>query len=679
MIEHNIVQAPFDVMAPGARPPGESEASQALNSGAEQVESACCPEESAFHQQDRELPTLEATAEEASGSGEAPCDFSTLLNVDRDERGVDEKIPFKDSGRDYALPHLEVTVLKIALSKPALFPKIARELEAGDFYYKTHCTIFHAMLHVVSSGKPLVHKNLRHELDATWPESQQEWQSILNALADSSAWHKHLGRCIAKLKEAAAIRGGKDYCPHSYSEDFCARLFMCRIPMIRCVSNSWFTYGSGVWRAVQKDVFRPEAIGAIHPKERSARRCRDVLDHAESLRQFVGEFRGAYGFDCNRNILLNTANCVVCITPHGDITQLEHPPDFDFTLKLAAEFLPNARCDLFRSKLEESLPDPNDRELFQAFCGYILEPSCKREIALVAYGPAGTGKSTLALGAGDVLGPDLLCSAGLEDLCKSGSYALPGLKNKMLNLGSELSGTATVESANFKKLVSGEAMNVRQIYGAPEDMKTKCKLFFLTNNPPMFQGGTDAEARRLRILHFDQKPLSVDVDLKEKLAAERSGILNWMLEGLVMLLQTGKIPEGGVAAKRVLDSFRKNNDPVGSFLAERCKLGGRGKIRKQELSTAFAGWCEENGHASDKMDAMLWKTVKQRHPELIETRRLIKGDRVRFISGISLVDSPDEPPQGRSNPAAPTHDIGNRPGNNTAQKLLVRLAASMDA
>ena len=92
------------------------------------------------------------------------------------------------------------------------------------------------------------------------------------------------------------------------------------------------------------------------------------------------------------------------------------------------------------------------------------------------------------------MGTSLCGKASLEELCKTSGYSLPTIRDKMLNLGTELNGTEIEESSNFKKLVSGEGMLARQIYCEPGEMVTTCKLVFLTNNLPRFKYGTDAEA-----------------------------------------------------------------------------------------------------------------------------------------------------------------------------------------
>jgi putative DNA primase/helicase len=206
----------------------------------------------------------------------------------------------------------------------------------------------------------------------------------------------------------------------------------------------------------------------------------------------------------------------------------------------------------------------------------------------------------------------------------------------MLNLGSELNGKEVEESSNFKKLVSGEWINVRPIYGAPEDMQTWCKLWFLSNNMPRFSWGTDAETRRLRILYFGVKPKEKDPKLKEKLRAESSGILNWMLVGLLWLLKNKRIPNGGGTTAKMLERFDRGNDPVGAFLRERCGFGPDERALKSDVFASFKAWCEEAGLPSERLENLFFKKLANDHAD-IQTKRLkVGGKRDYYLIGLGL-------------------------------------------
>lgn len=124
-----------------------------------------------------------------------------------------------------------------------------------------------------------------------------------------------------------------------------------------------------------------------------------------------------------------------------------------------------------------------------------------------------------------------------------------------------------------------------------------------------------AEVRRLRILHFNQKPAVQDVGLKNRVRAESAGVLLWMLGGLQWLLHKREVSCGSPASRAMLDSFRHGNDPVDSFLRERCVLDPKGDVPKVDLTEAFTDWCEDNGQASDpvKMRSYFYRSLHQRY------------------------------------------------------------------
>ena len=123
------------------------------------------------------------------------------------------------------------------------------------------------------------------------------------------------------------------------------------------------------------------------------------------------------------------------------------------------------------------------------------------------------------------LGSDVRQCLTLKELCSDQGYSLPKLKHSLLNTSTELDALVLEASENFKRLISGESIEVREIYGRPFKLSTSVKCLFLTNHLPRYKHGTDAEARRLRVLRFQQVPKSVNTALKKRIKPERNGIL----------------------------------------------------------------------------------------------------------------------------------------------------------
>ena len=551
---------------------------------------------------------------------------------------------FHKAGHDFCAPNYESATLSCLLNYPDNIEEFSEGLSTEHFYDEPNRELFFAIVHLHNNGVKVTPDAVVGYFEDTDIAQVKEWLEYISAICAVAVNPKHVGWYKARLSRAVALRGGDSYYCHEFSEAFCAELLLLQLPNVCCIGAEWREYRDGVWEKKDRNIYRKAAREVIHPGQRQARRITDLISHVESARQVgAGEFYGAYKMVAGR-ILINANNGVIEVGPGDQIAFRAHSPDDRFTLKLATDYIPEARCDRFDLLLIEALPDPQDRKLLQCSGGNILYPGCDHETALVLFGPGETGKSTIAGALRSALGTDLCGSIGLDVLCNSSSYSLPSLKFKMLNLGSELKGTEIEESSNFKKLVSGEYLNARAIYAAPEEMRTTAKLMFLSNHVPRFSGGTDAELRRMRMIEFSRKPAVKDLHLKTKLEAEASGILNWMLEGLTELLQEGAMPRGGKSSEQLLNVFSKSNDPVGRFVDECCELSVTGEVNKDVLVAGFTEWCHVNGivMASDRIESYFYKTLKNRFPQLKHTRRrnTRKGysERLRFVLGLRLVE-----------------------------------------
>ena len=547
------------------------------------------------------------------------------------------ELKFHAEGRDYSYRNTEVALISACFNRPKVLIRVCATLSTEDIYDDDNNILMRAILDLYNQGVRPAPANVLAYLKGTVPDFGNEWIAHVNRCAAASFNPKHIAWYIKQLKKATAIRGGDTYCEHHFSESFCANLLKTRLADCKCVGKNWYEYVEGAWTLTDKSIYRKLAHEVIHPHQRQEKRAMGVLDHVESAYQ-VSEriFCGSYKRE-GENILINCANRTLVVDPTGAVAFRQHDKADYFTLKLAAGYDPKARCPLFDRVLSECLPDADDRLLLQVFGGYALYPGCEYEASLVSHGEGQTGKSTLAGTLGHVLGKELCSSCGLEELCEPGSYSLPMLKNRMLNLGAELEGNEIATSANFKKLVSGEFLNARQIYCKPEEMSTNCKLLFLTNHMPRFRAGTYAEERRLRILRFGQQVAAEDTTLKERLRGEASGVLNWMLEGLAWLLRNKYVPYGGAQSLELTEEFHKSNDPVSAYVKERCTLDPKKALSKTDLFDDFKSWCEASGLPGEKMQNVFFKRLIQLYD--LKTAREKWGDkRVYCYRGITFRD-----------------------------------------
>jgi putative DNA primase/helicase len=88
----------------------------------------------------------------------------------------------------------------------------------------------------------------------------------------------------------------------------------------------------------------------------------------------------------------------------------------------------------------------------------------------------------------------------------------------------------------------------------------------------------------------------VDPDLPEKLKAEGSGILAWLVRGCLKWQRYGLNSPESIRAATM--AYRKEEDLIGKFINDRCVVKDTAEAKGGELYSAYHEWCEKNGHCS---------------------------------------------------------------------------------
>lgn len=108
-------------------------------------------------------------------------------------------------------------------------------------------------------------------------------------------------------------------------------------------------------------------------------------------------------------------------------------------------------------------------------------------------------------------------------------------------------------------------------------------------------GCGEATRRRLHLVPFTVTIPATrrDLQLVEKLRAERDGILRWMMEGCADWQCIGLAPPDCVleaAAK-----YFEDEDLVGQWIAEKCSEGPKQRASSKLLFSSWKSWAEEAG------------------------------------------------------------------------------------
>ncbi len=311
----------------------------------------------------------------------------------------------------------------------------------------------------------------------------------------------------------------------------------------------------------------------------------------------------------------------------------------DLITRLApVEFDPEATAPRWAAAMERWLPDLEVRAYGRRLAGYALTGDAREHIVTICQGPGANGKSVFLRTLLDLLGdyglaaaPDLLIAHR-----RSGGAASPEvaeLVGRRLVAALETDDGAPLAESRVKALTGGDRTKGRALYQGYIEIIPSWTLVLATNHLPKISGQDEAIWRRIALMPFaviipeDER----DPRLVERLAAERSGILNWALAGCREWQRDGLRPPDAVRVATA--AYRAESDPMGEWLADCCVL------TPHERATSVVLWESFCAHSSGKPP--LTRTAFGRRlgeMGLEESRDYMEGKRTRIRVGIGLLE-----------------------------------------
>ncbi len=345
---------------------------------------------------------------------------------------------------------------------------------------------------------------------------------------------------------------------------------------------------------------------------------------------------------------LNVGNGTLRFTERADIAgrwQVDvkpHAPT-DMITKLAdVDYNPQAKAPVFHKFLSEVLPNENVRGFLQRYFGYSLTALTSEQVFAILHGEGRNGKSTLVDIMAKILS-DYSTSIPIATLVNDnragkGSEATPDLARlpgaRLVRSAEPREGLSFDESL-IKGLISGEPLPVRRLNQDFIDIYPTFKLIISVNRKPTIKGNDDGIWRRVRLVPFE---IQVEVgkedkSLPEKLWDERSGILNWMIEGALDYFERGGLdaPEAVLMATQ---EYRDESDLVGSFVRAALDITNESydQMETGALYNAFIAYAKRQG-----VPLMSGTTFARRMPRTASQFGILKGkSSLTVYSGIKL-------------------------------------------
>lgn len=247
--------------------------------------------------------------------------------------------------------------------------------------------------------------------------------------------------------------------------------------------------------------------------------------------------------------------------------------------------------------LDMVLPDKDTQKTLQQSLGYLFTKDLKLEKATFLYGTGSNGKSVVFEVLTGLLDSKMITNYSLNSLTHVTGYHRSGLNNKLINYGTDIS-MKHMDHGVFKQLVSGEPVEVRQIYEKPYIMKNYAKLIFNLNKID----DADVEStigffRRMVFIPFEITIKSEDQDknIHKKILQNKSGVLNWLVEGIEEVLKNQEI----FISKRCedfLENFKKESNLAIRFIEEvDLRQSTEETMSFKSLYESFIYFCKEQG------------------------------------------------------------------------------------
>ena len=270
----------------------------------------------------------------------------------------------------------------------------------------------------------------------------------------------------------------------------------------------------------------------------------------------------------------------------------------------------------------------------QKAMGYALSGDVSEQCLFILWGTGANGKSTF-LNVLQYLFGDYACSTMIETFMKKNSEQsndLARLKGARLVTTSEIEQGKQMSESLIKTVTGEDDLTARFLYGEYFSFKPTFKIFMATNHKPKIRGADNGIWRRIKMIPFTVTipPEQRDKKLTEKLIAENSGILNWLIQGYAMWRKEG-LKDEPEAVREANDEYRMDMDSVGTFVNECLNVDASLKWRlpNKLLYETYVKWCGRN---NERCMSQKWLALRMQEKGF---KRCVSNS-IRFWVGLGV-------------------------------------------
>lgn len=337
----------------------------------------------------------------------------------------------------------------------------------------------------------------------------------------------------------------------------------------------------------------PNLKFAIRSKSRRSRET--ILKDAQTDRRMVVSLSQ---FDQNPYLF----NCLNCTIDLATRTCHDHTPQDMITMVAPVTYDPSIHSQLWEQHVMTVMDgDVEKAQFLQKAFGYALSGTNKYASLIIMYGPKSrNGKSatvdTFCKLMGDYADTADPATFSQKSYTNGSAHSddLARLEGKRMISVPESDKKMTLSSSLVKRSTGDFKIVARAIFAKQRSFEPQFKLFFHTNHLPRITDLKMFDSSRVKVIPFehffgekDRNPNQIaELTTPENL----SGILNWALEGWILLETTGFEPP-----QSVLDAtrqYRQDSDQVGNFMMEHMEEDSNSYVSTRSVFELYCQWCE---------------------------------------------------------------------------------------
>jgi putative DNA primase/helicase len=311
------------------------------------------------------------------------------------------------------------------------------------------------------------------------------------------------------------------------------------------------------------------------------------------------------------------------------------------TNRLNAEYIPDLPPPEKFMQFLSDLLEPDDIITLQEYLGYLLIPSTRGQAMMSIIGNGGEGKSVLGTIVKDIFGSSMV--EGSFRRIETDRFFRANLKGKLVFVDDDLQLEALPSTGYIKSLITVQIPTDIEYKGRQSFCEKLYARFLCFGNGTVKSLRDKSYGFSRRMIILSAKPVSpnrkTNPNIADEIISEKSGILNWIFEGLQRLIANNY--QFSISKKSRLNAAEMSSDNCNiiEFLSAQNTVifSETAEISSAVLFGAYSKWCDENALTAIKREPFIsWLKTNQHDYKIRYSRHITTTDGgcVRGFKGI---------------------------------------------